>query len=172
MWCLQQLIPFCYHVWNHLRRRQPKRTTEGKTEGIPEERNQNFNQNLTFSGCFYYLSVKYSLSNSGRVLCTVESTLMVLPYWLPRVFVSATCLAVASAIPVGVEKKYHSGKIAGRRALPATGASARPLHSSQQQLVVSALVSSYGNFIHLGQSRLLLHGEHWENQETRFWHLI
>ena len=51
-----------------------------KTEGIPEEWNQNFNQSLTFSGFFCYLSVKYILSNSGRVLCTVESTLMVLPY--------------------------------------------------------------------------------------------
>lgn len=97
-----------------------------KTEGIPEKWNWNSNQSLTFSGFFCLdfsgffcldLPVRYTLFNLGKVLCTVESTLMVLPCWLPRVFVSANCLAAASTILVRCGEKVW-GKIAGELALP------------------------------------------------------
>ena len=90
----------CFHLATmsgiHLRRCQPKRTTNLRKS--QKNRIQNFNQSLIVSGFFYYPSVKYTLYKPCRVLCTVEGTLVVLPYWLPRVFVTATCLVV-SAIP-------------------------------------------------------------------------
>lgn len=64
------------------------------------------------------------------------------------------------------------GKRTGGLVIPSAGVPPRTPHLSRHQLVVSAFIWSYSNFIYLGQSRLLLPGNCWDNQETRFGHLL
>lgn len=124
--------------------------------------NQNSHQSLTLFGLLHYLPAKSILSNpgtavtyswkpsygafnlspkwwlagnawdQGSMLTRVQSS-----YWLASLLATATCLAGASASPVGMAGKHEAGQLEDRPCHP------QGLHIHQHSsLVVSALVKS------------------------------